>query len=56
MDASSIESSEDWENSVNSSELDVQYQSDEERGDNEVHYTVSYIPYFTFKSCCALGL
>ncbi|CAK1549389.1 unnamed protein product [Leptosia nina] len=35
IDASSIESSEDWENSVNSSELDVQYQSDEERGDNE---------------------
>ncbi|CAG4975259.1 unnamed protein product [Colias eurytheme] len=36
MDASSVESSEDWENSVNSSELDVQYQSDEERGDNEI--------------------
>ncbi|XP_026324630.1 leucine-rich repeat-containing protein 1 [Hyposmocoma kahamanoa] len=36
MDASSIESSEDWENSVNSSELDVQYQSDEERADNEI--------------------
>ncbi|CAH4037460.1 unnamed protein product [Pieris brassicae] len=34
MDASSVES-EDWENSVNSSELDVHYQSDEERGDNE---------------------
>ncbi|KOB63211.1 Leucine-rich repeat-containing protein [Operophtera brumata] len=36
MDNSSIDSSEDWENSVNSSELDVQYQSDEERIDNEV--------------------
>ena len=36
LDASSIESSEDWENSVNSSELDVQYQSDEERAENEV--------------------
>lgn len=36
LDASSVESSEDWENSVNSSELDVQYQSDEERADNEV--------------------
>ncbi|CAH2061934.1 unnamed protein product, partial [Iphiclides podalirius] len=35
LDASSIESSEDWENSVNSSELDVQYQSDEERAENE---------------------
>ncbi|XP_049882283.1 leucine-rich repeat protein SHOC-2-like isoform X2 [Pectinophora gossypiella] len=35
LDASSIESSEDWENSVNSSELDVQYQSDEDRADNE---------------------
>ncbi|CAH0718561.1 unnamed protein product, partial [Brenthis ino] len=35
LDASSIESSEDWENSVNSSELDVQYQSDDERADNE---------------------
>ncbi|KAJ0170476.1 hypothetical protein K1T71_013847 [Dendrolimus kikuchii] len=36
LDASSVESSEDWENSVNSSELDVQYQSDEERADNEI--------------------
>ncbi|XP_032524414.2 leucine-rich repeat protein SHOC-2-like [Danaus plexippus] len=36
LDASSIESSEDWENSVNSSELDVQYQSDDERIDNEI--------------------
>ncbi|XP_047999809.1 uncharacterized protein LOC125236934 [Leguminivora glycinivorella] len=36
LDASSVDSSEDWENSVNSSELDVQYQSDEERADNEV--------------------
>lgn len=36
LDASSIESSEDWENSVNSSEIDVQYQSDEERAENEV--------------------
>jgi hypothetical protein len=36
LDASSVESSEDWENSVNSSELDVQYQSDEERAENEV--------------------
>ncbi|XP_026743395.1 leucine-rich repeat protein SHOC-2 isoform X2 [Trichoplusia ni] len=35
LDASSEESSEDWENSVNSSELDVQYQSDEERAENE---------------------
>uniref|UniRef100_A0A2A4KAW5 Leucine-rich repeat protein soc-2 homolog n=1 Tax=Heliothis virescens TaxID=7102 RepID=A0A2A4KAW5_HELVI len=35
LDASSVESSEDWENSVNSSELDVQYQSDEERAENE---------------------
>lgn len=39
LDASSIESSEDWENSVNSSELDVQYQSDDERIDNEVSTT-----------------
>ncbi|XP_063630427.1 leucine-rich repeat-containing protein 1 [Cydia splendana] len=36
LDASSVDSSEDWENSVNSSELDVQYQSDEERADNEI--------------------
>lgn len=36
LDASSVESSEDWENSVNSSELDVQYQSDEERAENEI--------------------
>ncbi|KAM3968532.1 LOW QUALITY PROTEIN: uncharacterized protein ACR2FA_011344 [Aphomia sociella] len=36
FDASSIESSEDWENSVNSSELDVQYQSDEDRIENEI--------------------
>ncbi|KAL0859953.1 hypothetical protein ABMA27_010271 [Loxostege sticticalis] len=36
VDASSVESSEDWENSVNSSELDVQYQSDEERAENEI--------------------
>ncbi|XP_045781332.1 leucine-rich repeat protein soc-2 isoform X2 [Maniola jurtina] len=36
IDGSSIEDSEDWENSVNSSELDVQYQSDDERADNEV--------------------
>ncbi|XP_075987584.1 uncharacterized protein LOC142984111 isoform X2 [Anticarsia gemmatalis] len=35
LDASSVESSEDWENSVNSSELDVQYQSDDERAENE---------------------
>lgn len=35
LDGSSVESSEDWENSVNSSELDVQYQSDEERAENE---------------------
>lgn len=35
LDASSVESSEDWENSVNSSELDIQYQSDEERAENE---------------------
>ncbi|XP_053620578.1 leucine-rich repeat protein SHOC-2 isoform X2 [Plodia interpunctella] len=35
MDASSVESSEDWENSVNSSELDVQYQSEDERAENE---------------------
>ncbi|XP_013199218.1 leucine-rich repeat protein SHOC-2 isoform X2 [Amyelois transitella] len=35
LDASSIESSEDWENSVNSSELDVQYQSEDERAENE---------------------
>ncbi|XP_072933974.1 uncharacterized protein [Epargyreus clarus] len=35
LDASSIESSSDWENSVDSSELDVQYQSDEERADND---------------------
>ncbi|CAB3232624.1 unnamed protein product [Arctia plantaginis] len=36
LDASSVGSSEDWENSVNSSELDVQYQSDEERAENEI--------------------
>lgn len=36
MDNSSEASSEDWENSVNSSDLDVQYQSDEDRVDNEV--------------------
>ncbi|XP_030032100.1 leucine-rich repeat-containing protein 2 isoform X2 [Manduca sexta] len=35
LDTSSVESSEDWENSVDSSELDVQYQSDDERVDNE---------------------
>ncbi|XP_050680393.1 leucine-rich repeat protein SHOC-2 isoform X2 [Leptidea sinapis] len=35
LDGSSSESTDDWENSVNSSELDVQYQSDEERADNE---------------------
>lgn len=43
LDASSVESSEDWENSVNSSELDVQYQSDEERADNEVKIDVAYV-------------
>lgn len=42
LDASSIESSEDWENSVNSSELDVQYQSDEERAENEVKIEALY--------------
>ncbi|CAH0598792.1 unnamed protein product [Chrysodeixis includens] len=36
LDASSVESSEDWENSVDSSDLDVQYQSDEERAENEI--------------------
>ncbi|XP_045457384.1 leucine-rich repeat protein soc-2-like [Melitaea cinxia] len=35
LDASSIESSEDWENSVDSSDLDVQYQNDDDRAVNE---------------------
>ncbi|CAH2098835.1 unnamed protein product [Euphydryas editha] len=35
FDVSSIESSEDWENSVDSSDLDVQYQNEDERAVNE---------------------
>ncbi|XP_028027621.1 leucine-rich repeat protein SHOC-2 isoform X1 [Bombyx mandarina] len=36
LDSSSVESSEDWENSVNSSVLDVQYQSEDDIDDNDI--------------------
>lgn len=41
LDASSIESSEDWENSVDSSDLDVQYQNDDDRAVNEVFIIIN---------------